>query len=110
LRRLAGVNEPPPGGDWEPAAEILSRAFRGEGSLRQLVVAFQRRSFKDPEDEASQLNRLVSFPHRVLSAEKITAGLAAHQSSVFSLKPHPVSDADEVAAARKSKFELRADS
>ena len=49
LRRLAGVNEPPPGGEWEPAAEILSRALCGEGSLRQ--------SLKDPEDDASQLNR-----------------------------------------------------
>jgi len=36
---------------WEPAAEILSRASCGEGSLRQ--------SFKDPEDNASQLNRQV---------------------------------------------------
>jgi len=32
LRRLAGVNETPQGGEWEPAAEILSRAVCGEGS------------------------------------------------------------------------------
>src|SRR5437762_9439557 len=37
-RRLAGVNEPPQGGDWEPAAEIPSALC--EGSLRQLGVAF----------------------------------------------------------------------
>jgi len=41
LRRLAGVNEPPTGGEWEPAAEIPS-AFC-EGSLRHLgVLGIQR--------------------------------------------------------------------
>ena len=49
--------------EWEPAAEILSRAFCGEGSLRHLDVAgqrrtFQDRTFKEHEDETSQLNRL----------------------------------------------------
>ena len=60
LRRLAGVNEPLISGDWEPAAETLSQLFKKvcEGSLRHLGVAFQRRTFKDREDNASQLNRL----------------------------------------------------
>ena len=49
LRRLAGVKEPPPGGEGEPAAEILSRAFCGEGPLTPIS--------KEPEDAASQLNR-----------------------------------------------------
>ncbi len=53
------------GGDWEPAAEILSpRFFAGEGSRDAISVSlFQRRTFqdlafKDREDNASQLNRL----------------------------------------------------
>jgi hypothetical protein len=50
--------KPPPGGEWEPAAEILSRGFCGEGSLRHLGVADKRRSLKEREDDASQLNRL----------------------------------------------------
>jgi len=41
----------------EPRIEILS-AFR-EGSLRHLVVACERRAFKELEDKTSQLNRLV---------------------------------------------------
>jgi hypothetical protein len=36
-----------------------SRAFFGKGiSIRPLGVACERRTFKDPEDNASQLNRL----------------------------------------------------
>ena len=42
LRRLAGVNEPPKGGDWEPAAEILSRVLCGEGSIPIAEVRGQR--------------------------------------------------------------------
>jgi hypothetical protein len=38
LRRFAGVNEPPLGGEWEPAAETLS-AFC-EGSLD--AISLQR--------------------------------------------------------------------
>jgi hypothetical protein len=38
LRRLAGVKEPPLSGDWEPAAEILSRVVCGEGSLPYAVL------------------------------------------------------------------------
>jgi hypothetical protein len=56
------VNQPPEGGDWEPAAEILS-ALQRRISGRHLGVAFQQRTFqdrtfKDREDDASQLNRL----------------------------------------------------
>ncbi len=66
-RRSAGVNEPLISGNWEPAAEILSRVFgsRGEGSLYAISVSEQwifnsllQRTFKDREDNASQLNRL----------------------------------------------------
>jgi hypothetical protein len=34
LRRLAGVNEPPIGGDWEPAAEVLSVPCEGSHPYR----------------------------------------------------------------------------
>ena len=66
------MNEPLISGDWEPAAEILSRVFgsRGEGSLRHLGVRaidlnhLLQQTFKDHEDETSQLNRLgVAYFH-----------------------------------------------
>ena len=44
------MNEPPSGGEGQPAAEILS-AFQRRISNAKLFV-------KDPEDETSQLNRL----------------------------------------------------
>src|SRR5208337_5625186 len=64
LRRLAGVSRSrvparlSPERSRRAAAEILSRVLCGEGSLRHLGVAFQRRTIKELEDEASQLNRL----------------------------------------------------
>ena len=42
---------------WEPAAEIPSVLCEGSGE-RHLDVAFERRAFKDPESDLSQLNRL----------------------------------------------------
>jgi hypothetical protein len=59
------VNEPPSGGDWEPAAEIPSRAFQRRRislaiSVSERLICTQtlERTFKDREDNASQLNRL----------------------------------------------------
>ena len=41
LRRLAGVNEPLPSGEWEPAAEVLSRVLCDEGSPAAISVLNQ---------------------------------------------------------------------
>ena len=60
------MNAAAKGGKWEPAAETLSVLC--EGSLYAISVSLsQRRTFKDPEDNASQLNRLgVAYFHLCL--------------------------------------------
>ncbi len=65
LRRLAGVNKPPSGGEWEPAAEVLRRILCAEGSPTAISVLdhlicnqMLQQTFKEREDETSQLNRL----------------------------------------------------
>jgi hypothetical protein len=51
--------KPPPGGEWEPAAEIPKpRSLRRGISIRHLGVAFATSFSKSTRDDLSQLNRL----------------------------------------------------
>jgi hypothetical protein len=69
-RRFAGVSLLPE-----------SRAFFGKGiSIRPLGVACERRTFKDPEDNASQLNRLVQAHSSRLFRRRPVNSLASQPS------------------------------
>ena len=55
-RRLAGVNEPPQGGRLGACCRDPERLSARD--LYAISVSLSRRTFKEREDEASQLNRL----------------------------------------------------
>jgi hypothetical protein len=90
------VNEPPSGGDWEPAAEILSpRSLRAKDLYAISVSLVSDEIVKDPENDLSQLNRLgVAYFHVCLLPISTTdhIGFSSAQQLSVLLLSHSVSN------------------